>query len=421
MARDFWIIFRKRLAFWGWVFMLVGVVLLLKGDLNWKWIGLTGIIWGLISVVLTGVDRLRLRKKSYSAADRVAAEEEEAWIKRFLLFSAGLDALLAAGGLFLGRNQATFDPVLAGCGYGVLIFGGFFFLFNLINGLSVPHEVVLPDLHLMDGPKYEGFHYEGGKPGVLVVHGFLGTPDEVRGLGQALNSSGWTVEGVLLPGSGPDLSNLYQRRWRDWAAVVQRALNTLKKDHDPIAIVGYSLGGALAITAAALTPPDALVLLAPYTWEEGFWKRLVIGIGRLVLPVSVRPFRRMDFSNVESRGMVGEILAGYNLDDPKLQQILKDLEVPLLVLDQMRIAGILALRNANDVTCPALIIQGRKDRTVKYLATRRLVARLGGPVVYQEMGSSHQLVWVSEPAFPGVSKMVVGFLAGLVNRQKTGG
>ena len=75
-----------------------------------------------------------------------------------------------------------------------------------------------------NGPEHADFTISGGKPAALLVHGFPGTPAEMRPLAQALNERGWTVRGLLLPGFGSDLDTLPFRRAEDWTRSVRNAL-----------------------------------------------------------------------------------------------------------------------------------------------------------------------------------------------------
>ena len=56
-------------------------------------------------------------------------------------------------------------------------------------------------------PKAEPFFLPGGKTGCLVVHGFTGTPLEMRGLGDFLHQQGHTILGVRLAGHATSLKD----------------------------------------------------------------------------------------------------------------------------------------------------------------------------------------------------------------------
>ena len=62
-------------------------------------------------------------------------------------------------------------------------------------------------------PGAEPFSAPGGPHGALVVHGFTGTPQSMRGLAQAFARAGYAVELPLLPGHGTtvdDMASLIQ-------------------------------------------------------------------------------------------------------------------------------------------------------------------------------------------------------------------
>ena len=60
-----------------------------------------------------------------------------------------------------------------------------------------------------------------GHVGVVCVHGFTGTPYEMRYLGDRLAGAGYHVHGLLLPGHGTRVEDLEQTRWTDWTASVE--------------------------------------------------------------------------------------------------------------------------------------------------------------------------------------------------------
>ncbi len=53
-----------------------------------------------------------------------------------------------------------------------------------------------------DAPEHQPFFWRSGEAAILMVHGFPGTPKEVRPLARQLYGEGWTVQGLLLPGFG---------------------------------------------------------------------------------------------------------------------------------------------------------------------------------------------------------------------------
>jgi carboxylesterase len=110
----------------------------------------------------------------------------------------------------------------------------------------------------------------GDRRGVLCIHGFTGSPYEMRGLGEALAKRGMTVRGMALPGHATRIEDLYEKTWRDWVEGVTAEFDGLAGRCDRVAVVGQSLGGLLALYLATLRAPAAVVSLAAPLWLEGF-------------------------------------------------------------------------------------------------------------------------------------------------------
>ncbi len=109
-----------------------------------------------------------------------------------------------------------------------------------------------------------------GKIGIVCVHGFTGTPYEVRYLGDRLQEAGFTVRGVCLPGHATNIDDLDATRWTDWADAVEDAFDTLRLTCTRVVVVGQSLGGLLSLHLAANRPEVAAVAtLAAPLWLDG--------------------------------------------------------------------------------------------------------------------------------------------------------
>ncbi len=89
---------------------------------------------------------------------------------------------------------------------------------------------------------------------VLLIHGFLAGPAELRSLGERLHADGHHVLGVRLKGHGTSPWDLRDRNWHDWTASVGRGYDILKAYSQSVHIVGFSTGGLLALHHAAKNP-----------------------------------------------------------------------------------------------------------------------------------------------------------------------
>jgi carboxylesterase len=86
--------------------------------------------------------------------------------------------------------------------------------------------------------------------GVLLVHGFTGSPASMRPWAEFLNSHGYTVMVVLLPGHGTTPRDLNLVKWQEWPAKVESELNLLLQSCEKVFICGLSMGGGTALNIA---------------------------------------------------------------------------------------------------------------------------------------------------------------------------
>jgi carboxylesterase len=100
------------------------------------------------------------------------------------------------------------------------------------------------------------FFFEGGRSGVLLIHGLTGTPMEMRLLGKGLNRAGFSVHGMQLAGHCGDVDDLLGTGWQDWYASVQHAADEMLGKVDHLFVGGLSMGALLALKLAADRPRD---------------------------------------------------------------------------------------------------------------------------------------------------------------------
>ncbi len=98
----------------------------------------------------------------------------------------------------------------------------------------------------------------------LLVHGFTGTPWEMRVFAEELANGGIASLAVRLPGHGTSPEDLAKKRWEEWYQAVQEGYNILRKDYSSIYGIGMSTGCLLILAAARTKPMSGLVLFSPY-------------------------------------------------------------------------------------------------------------------------------------------------------------
>ena len=268
----------------------------------------------------------------------------------------------------------------------------------------------LGSLNLFADPVHETFAWNAtGISAAVLLHGFPGTPADMRPLGEALHEKGWTVVAPLLPGFGPDIPSLPERKAREWASTVTAEITALRSsDYRRIALVGHSLGAAVALDVGVREAVDAQVLLAPY-WRFGtplrdlLWPLLRRWMKRW------RPLAKADFDDERIRSGILRMLPDLDLDDEAVRWGLRDLVVPTTLLDELRKAGGAARHAAKRSQVPTLVIQGLRDSIVQPRDTESLMKAM--PHARLEFAdSTHSLTRLDDGAFERVRKLAVDFL-----------
>jgi len=111
----------------------------------------------------------------------------------------------------------------------------------------------------------EPFLYPGNEIGCLLIHGFTGTPKEMRWMGEYLAEQGYSVLGIRLAGHSTKIDDLDHTFWQDWSASVEDGYHLLKGMCKDVFVMGLSLGGVLALYHAAHFPVTGVVAMStPY-------------------------------------------------------------------------------------------------------------------------------------------------------------
>ncbi|WP_024874608.1 alpha/beta hydrolase [Saccharomonospora piscinae] len=130
----------------------------------------------------------------------------------------------------------------------------------------------------------EPFYFDGSpEVGVLLCHGFTGTPAAMRPWGEYLAEAGFTVRGPRLPGHGTTWQECNRTRWPDWYGWLRDEFAALSDRCDTVFVFGLSMGGTLALRLAQDLGPavGGLVLVNPSVLT----RRLDARIATLLAPV----------------------------------------------------------------------------------------------------------------------------------------
>jgi len=193
--------------------------------------------------------------------------------------------------------------------------------------------------------------------GVLLVHGFTGSPASMRPWGEFLHSKGYTVRVPLLPGHGTVPEDLNKVKWQEWPTKVEYELNQLRKSCDVIFLIGLSMGGGTILNIAASHNDSitGLVLVNPMIHLRGVPVELAFFLSR---------FQKMRSSVGDDIKRPGITEWGYDaLPTRGIHQLLKMLRV--------------TRRNLKNVTVPVQLFHSVEDHTLPVTNTEIILSQIG--------------------------------------------
>jgi carboxylesterase len=209
-------------------------------------------------------------------------------------------------------------------------------------------------------PGCEPWSAPGGPHGVLVLHGFTGNPQSLRGLAEALHAAGFAVELPLLPGHGTSVDDLIDSGWADWSAAAESAYEALAATVDKVVVAGLSMGGSLTLWLATRHPEIAGIVCVNPAVEVG--AEMVDGI------------RQMLDGGVDRIPAIGGDVA-----DPAAREKAYD-ATPLRPLLSLADAAAETVHDLAKVGCPVLLMTSPQDHVVDPHNSDIVAERVSGPV-----------------------------------------
>jgi len=200
--------------------------------------------------------------------------------------------------------------------------------------------------------------------GIILVHGYMAAPEEIRPLADYLYQNGYNVYGVRLRGHGTTPEDLALRNWEKWYDSVSRAYIIMKNSVRTLSIAGFSMGGGIALLQAANKP------------------------GRFASVISINaPLILRNLASKFAPAVVAwnTLLNKFNVNKWKLEFIKNDPENRQINYLRNPVRGSYELEklmkmvnnHLKNVTDPALIIQASDDPVVDPVSSREIFNKIG--------------------------------------------
>ena len=222
-------------------------------------------------------------------------------------------------------------------------------------------------------PGAEPESIDGGPNGALVLHGFTGNPNSMRGIAHALGAAGFAVELPLLPGHGTAVEDMIPTGFSDWLGTAEEALAKLEaRVPGKVVVVGLSMGGALtcwlaseheelagiAAINAIVSAPDGMGDFVQQLIDSG--QELMDGIGS---DIADPDSHETAYAQTPVRPLVTMLAAAGELSD-----------------------------RIKRITCPTLILTSRNDHVVPPANSDLLAEAVQGPVEREWYDRSYHVI-----------------------------
>jgi esterase/lipase/1-acyl-sn-glycerol-3-phosphate acyltransferase len=269
---------------------------------------------------------------------------------------------------------------------------------------------------------YKSFFIEGeskdisvGKPvmlegktravGVLLIHGYMAAPLEIRELALYLQETGFWVYGPRLAGHGTSPDDLATRKYIDWVESAEQGYLILKNMCDKVVVGGFSTGAGLALDLVSrVKDPACVFAVAP-------------------------PMKLQDFSTrfVPAVDTWNQLMAKMRFNAAKKEYVINSPENPHINYLRNPISSLRELdRLMNDlepklehITIPALVVQARLDPVVNPKGTRKIFDLIGSETKEYFIFSHNRHGILLGPDTKRVHRAIGDFISSVINETQS--
>jgi esterase/lipase len=211
--------------------------------------------------------------------------------------------------------------------------------FDKINKKETATENPKPYLLVPKTPK---------KVGVLLVHGFLSSPAEMRPFADFLYKKGHSVMGVRLAGHGTSPHDLATREWGDWLESVRIGYKIISAFADEVVVIGFSAGGILSLLLAEEKPEK------------------LVGVASVASPLDIQDPGVSLIPVLHRANKVAKLIPSVDgitlfLNNGSSKPSINYRSMPVSAINELRTMISVAKKKLKNIDIKAAVVQGTKD------------------------------------------------------------
>ena len=262
----------------------------------------------------------------------------------------------------------------------------------------------------------------------LLVHGFMSSPLEMRGLAEALANQGVRVYAMAVADHTGNVEDLLHTSYKKWIASAEEGLRQIKH-YSYIFVAGISLGGALALLLASYHPKHItgiITMSTPTDIAPKAWQRYLL----FLLPIArhfIKWLYPMSSISLDDPALQAEITDHVKLQnpdavvdffDPQTIAAIRKRKLPVPAIAELVYLTREECRRLHAVRSPLLIIHSKQDRSIRPICAEnlyRLTTAVEPKSIYW-LNQSHHVVTIG-PEREKVYNVIISFIKEIVEPQ----
>jgi len=248
-------------------------------------------------------------------------------------------------------------------------------------------------------PLARPFSFPEGDHGILLIHGFTGSPAHMLPLGEKLHKAGFAVRGMLLPGHGTTPQDMKKSTWQDWLQAVRLEAREMAKEYAHFSVAGLSMGGVLSLMMAQeMDLTGCVSIAAPMKTVTKI--RWLAPIAAPILPMLHHAKPEGTRANVDHTYAVG--YGSY----------------PTKSVHDLSILMRRARQQLSLITCPILTVQSHQDETVTRDSPAIIQAGVSSKIRAELWLQDAPHVCTISPEYEKIAEGMIAFLRKAEKEQK---